>query len=74
MASVSVGTSIEKEERRSSSSNTDMAFLASLAASEDFTYHRSFSKQYVYRDLYNERPTKVLCTNSDLAFTGGWHE
>lgn len=56
--------------RTSSYNDGDMAFLAQLAASEDLTYHRSYSKEFVYADLYNERPTKITCTNSDLGFSG----
>jgi hypothetical protein len=51
------------------SSNTSN-FLNEVFNTEEFTGNKSFSKEMVYSDTYNKRPTRITLTNSDFSFSG----
>jgi hypothetical protein len=51
-------------------SATPNGFLADILRTEEITSHKSFSKEMVYSDTYNKRPTRITCTNSDFSFSG----
>jgi hypothetical protein len=43
-------------------------FLERLLQSEQFTYNKTFSKEFCYSD--NHAPTTITCSNSDFGFVG----
>jgi hypothetical protein len=56
---------------------TKNKFLSDMLKSEEFTSHKSFSKEMVYSDPHNRSPTRITLTNSDFGFVGelnfsGW--
>jgi hypothetical protein len=46
------------------------SFLNQVLSSESFSHNKSYSKDFVYSDGYNPKPTRIQCADSEFGFAG----
>jgi hypothetical protein len=55
---------------RTSEMSSRNAFVNKILGSEQFSYNKSYSRDFVYSDGFTQKPTKITCANSDFGFVG----